>query len=84
MIENGSSSDQQTSNPDLERLSYPALHAYASYYESIKDTIGQNVRQLMELGLHDVLVEDVKHGEDTLHLSLKSFWDRKRQSRGQN
>ena len=77
-------SDQQTNDPEFERLSYPALKAYARYYESIKSTIDPSVRQLMELGLHDVLVENAERGADVVGLFLRFFWDRRRQSRAIN
>jgi hypothetical protein len=81
---NWSPFDQDTSNSEFTKLSNEAIYSYKNYYETIKDTIDKNVRQLMELGLGDVLIVDVKQNEDILHLFLKFFWDRKRQSRAIN
>ena len=71
---------QETNDPELIRLGNEAFGPYSTYYDSIKDAIDPDVKRLMELGLGDVLVEDVKLGDDTLHLFLKLYWDRKRQS----
>jgi len=73
-------SNQEADRLENERILYEPLGAYTTYYEGVKGAIDPNVRQLMELWLHDVLVEDVIQNEDTLHLSVKFFWDRKRQS----
>jgi hypothetical protein len=73
-------SEEETTDAEFTRLGNQAFEPYLRYYDSIKNAIDPNVKQLMDLWLGDVSVEDIKRNDDALHFLLKVYWDRRRQS----